>query len=159
MEKNFITYGIHIDPSKFNRIRMGRMMFANKPDGGLWASREDLDSWKIWCESNGFRENKLNTWTKFELGDDANILVIDSIKDLRKIQNIYPLSNPFHMKLIDFKKIEFSGYDGVYLTEVGNLQCHLPMDPSLFGLDLNAWDVESLVLFNLDHITVKEMGG
>lgn len=158
MEKNFITYGIHIDPSKFNRIKMDRMKYVNKPDGGLWASREDLDSWRKWCESEGFREGKLNTWTKFELKDDANILIIDSIKDLRKIQNKFPLPNPYHEKLIDFKKIESSGYDGVYLTEVGNLQCHLPMDSEFFGINLYAWDVESLVLFNLDHVIVKEMG-
>ena len=158
MEKKFITYGIHIDPSKFDGIKMERMMYVNKPDGGLWASREDLDSWRKWCELEGFRTDRLKTWTKFELEDDANILIINSIKDLRKIQDKFPLPNPYHVKLIDFKKIESSGYDGVYLTEVGNLQCHLPMDPESFELDLNAWDVESLVLFNLDHIIVKEMG-
>lgn len=33
MKKEFITYGIIIDPEKFERIKNGRKMYMNKPDG------------------------------------------------------------------------------------------------------------------------------
>lgn len=166
IEKDFITYGIHIQKEKFEKIKNGRKSMLNKPDGGLWASSVHLDSWRVWCESEGFRESSLNTWTVFELKSDARILIIDSYEDLIKVQKKYSYQRsklPIFCQenLIDFESIEKDGYDGVYLTENGNLECHnirfeVIDDSFMTTTNLNSWDVESLVLFNLDHIEIKK---
>jgi hypothetical protein len=156
MEREFITYGIHIDPEKFNRISNERP-YLNKPSGGLWCSPVNSNcSWKDWCTGEDFNVGSLKTWTKFKLKETANILVIDSLVDLVRISKKYPLIHPHPItfdKLINFKDIEKDGYDGVLLTERGNCQCHL----TGIGIDLNAWDCESMVLFNLEHIEIEEM--
>lgn len=157
MEREFITYGIHIDPEKFNRISNGRHMYLNKPSGGLWCSPVNSNySWKDWCNGEGYNVGSLKTWTKFKLKETANILVIDSLVDLVRISKKYPLIPPHPItfdRLINFEDIEKDGYDGVLLTECGNSQCHL----TGISIDLNAWDCESMVLFNLEHIEIEEM--
>lgn len=166
IEKDFITYGIHIQKDKFKKIEMKHKSLLNKPDGGLWASCVYLDSWRMWCESENFRVSRLDTWTKFELRPDARILIINSYEDLIRIQEKYPYQSselPLG-KLIDFESIEKDGFDGVYLTENGNLECHdfryeFTDDSFMTAPNLNSWDVESLVLFNLDHIEIKETAG
>ena len=156
MQKEFISYGIHIDPFKFNRISRSELYYVNKPAGGLWCSPVDSDfGWKDWCLCEGFRENRLNSWTKFELKDSAKILVIDSLQDLEEVFDKYPLVIRGETCL-DFQAIERDGYDGVFLTDHGNSECHFPRF-SKFGIDLNSWDCESMVLFNLDHIEIEEI--
>lgn len=166
MKKEFITYGIIIDPEKFERIKNGRRMYMNKPDGGLWTSSTDSEwGWKDWCESENFNVSRLNSYTKFNLKDTAKILVIDSLEDFYNICDKYTLKLHGSLelamcmigKLLDFEAIEADGYDGVLLTEMGNSQCHLPMSLAKPGYsDLNAWDCETLLLFNLDHIEITE---
>ena len=91
MEREFITYGIHIDPEKFNRISNGRHMYLNKPSGGLWCSPVNSNyGWKDWCNGEGYNVGSLKTWTKFKLKETANILVIDSLVDLVRISKKYP---------------------------------------------------------------------
>jgi len=157
MEREFITYGIHIDPEKFNRISNGRHMYLNKPSGGLWCSPvNSICSWKDWCIGENYNVDSLKTWTKFKLKETANILVIDSLVDLVRVSKKYPLIPPRPItfdRLINFEDIEKDGYDGVLLTECGNSQCHL----TEISIDLNAWDCESMVLFNLEHIEIEEM--
>jgi hypothetical protein len=78
------------------------------------------------------------------------------LADLVRISKKYPLipSRPITFdRLINFEDIEKDGYDGVLLTECGNCQCHL----TGISIDLNAWDCESMVLFNLEHIEIEEM--
>jgi hypothetical protein len=105
----------------------------------------------------------------FELKSDARILIINSYEDLIKVQKKYSYQRnklPIFCQenLIDFESIERDGYDGVYLTENGNLECHnfryeFIDDSFMTAPNLNSWDVESLVLFNLDHIEIKETVG
>lgn len=158
-EREFISYGFIIDPAKFERIGDGKRLLLNKPSGGLWASPTDSEfGWKDWCESEDYKIENLDTWTKFNLKGSAKILVINSFFDLMMAWKKYPLntgrSGYFEYKILDFLAIERDGYDGVLLTERGNEECHLPMNETF--LDLNAWDCESIVLFNLDHIEIVE---
>ena len=155
--KEFITYGIHIDPEKFNRISNGRRMYINKPSGGLWCSPvNSKQGWKDWCIGEDYNVSSLKTWTKFKLKETANILIIDSLADLVRVSKKYPLIPPHPItfgRLINFEDIEKEGYDGVLLTERGNSQCHL----TGINIDLNSWDCESMILFNLEHIEIEEM--
>ena len=167
MKKEFITYGIIIDPEKFERIKNGRKMYMNKPDGGLWTSPTDSEwGWKDWCESENFNVSRLSSYTKFNLKDTAKILVIDSLEEFYNICDKYTLKIHGSLelamlmmgKLLDFEAIEKDGYYGILLTDRGNIQCHLPLNLARPGYsDLNAWDVETLLLFNLDHIERKEI--
>lgn len=166
MKKEFITYGIIIDPEKFERIKNGSKMYMNKPDGGLWTSPTDSEwGWKDWCESENFNVSRLSSYTKFNLKDTAKILVIDSLEEFYNICDKYTLKIHGSLelamlmmgKLLDFEAIEKDGYDGILLTDRGNIQCHLPLNLARPGYsDLNAWDVETLLLFNLDHIEITE---
>ena len=164
--REFITYGIIVEEEKFNRIKNGSKKYINKPDGGLWASPTDSEwGWKDWCEAEDFNVGTLTSWTKFILKGTAKLLVIDGLLDLMKCIDKYPLEIPEYRgifserRFIDFEAIERDGFDGVFLTELGNCQCHLPMD-EIFDIekyqDLNAWDCESVILFNLDHVEIIE---
>ena len=97
--------------------------------------------------------------------DTAKILVIDSLEEFYNICDKYTLKIHGSLelamlmmgKLLDFEAIEKDGYDGILLTDRGNIQCHLPLNLARPGYsDLNAWDVETLLLFNLDHIEITE---
>ena len=165
MEKEFITYGHIIDPEKFMEIKDSlEFEYLQKPKGGLWCSPVDSD-WglKDWCLSENFMVNHLSIWTKFTLLPGTKILVIDSFKDLLQVGKEFGEVRDYGYGkrcIIRFTKIRESGYHGVFLTTCGNFQCHLPMysNPD-FDIDLNAWDCESMVLFDLAQIRITEKYG
>lgn len=152
MRLNLRTYGIVIDKNKFERISNKRP-FLNKPIGGLWASPQDSRyGWIDWCEGEDFRLDKYSkVYQDFTLKESSKLLVINNLKDFMRCLRRFPLENKWvpEEKLIDFLSIEAAGYDGVYLTERGNRECHLPLQ---CASSLNSWDCESVVLFNLDCI-------
>ena len=58
-----------------------------KPSGGLWASpiKMDRTAWEEWCEQEDFRTHKLNTYFDFVLHNDARVLQIHTIDQLKEI--------------------------------------------------------------------------
>lgn len=158
-ETELITYGIHFDEEKFEPAKQSKHRSSlNKPDGGLWCSPvESKWGWKDWCTAEDFRSDSLGSGTKFKIKKDAKLLVISCYDDLLAALRKYGIGDRsyFHLtatKILDFDAIIRDGYDGMYLTETGNYQCHLPMNGPMWASDLNAWDCESLVLFNKDII-------
>ena len=160
--KEFIVYGKHIDKSEFNEPKTGHLRYLNKPDGGLWCSPVgSRDSWRSWCEAEDFPIN-LEKYTKFTVTPDIRVLEINSLVDLEVAIKRYGLSlgySPYCLEhlVLDWDKIK-QEYDGVFLSESGNRECHLPSIPGIW-CDLNSWDCESMVLMNLDHIKITEIYG
>ena len=151
-EETLITYGIHFDEHKFKNAKQSDTRnFLNKPDFGLWCSPINSNwGWKDWCESEDFRTAKLTFGTKFKLKDDAKLLVIDNYNDLLealKKFGTYFFEIYDKVSILDFDSIIKEGFDGMYLTEEGNRQCHLPFGGPRWATDLNTWDCESLIIF------------
>ena len=154
----FITYGFFINPEKFLPATTGRRWYMNKPDGGLWGSPEDSEyGWKDWCLGEDFRTEKLQIWTKFVILPGTKILEIDSLEDLKEaIRKFGKYDQRLEINYLDWEHIKNSWYRGVFLSERGNRQCHLPLE---YGApDLNGWDCESIVLFDLDCISITGYG-
>lgn len=149
--REFITYGKHIDPAKFIKPHQGRCRWMNKPDGGLWASPVDSEwGWRDWCEAENFPCNT-QVWTKFKFKESARIMEILDLGLLHHYIRKYPAKVDIlgHV-CFDWDSI-IKDYDAVYLSDNGNRECHLPMIP---GPDLNAWDCESVMVLNLDIIEI-----
>ena len=159
--KEFISYGLIIDRTKFEEIKdHPRVEYLEKPLGGLWCSPVNSEwGWKDWCLSESYRTEKLETWTKFILSSSAKILEIDSLFDLIRIGKKYGKVRDSwdHRCIISFEKIKNDGYNGIFLSERGNSQCHFPLCEMPMDIDLNAWDCESMILFDLDHIKITEI--
>lgn len=160
MKRNeFVTYGFHVDEKKFNGLQKEnrRTVYLNKPDGGLWGSPVDSKlGWIDWCKGEDFRLERLSTYTKWKLRDLGRILVIDGYLDLVKAMDKYGYCPDMPGRwYLDFWKIGESGFSGMMLTENGNRECHLPMKKYNGGfIDLNAWDCESIVVWDWDQIEV-----
>lgn len=157
MNKKFITYGFKIDLNriikKLEQRDIGFNRFVNKPDFGLWGSPVDSScGWKEWCENNEFHTDTLNVFDTWSLKQESNILIIDSFDDLVSVMEIYGKCDTRFpdTQYLDFSKI-MKDFDGMYLTDNGNGECH-------FGngmLNLNAWDCESIVVWNPNVIEVE----
>ena len=138
---------IHYGSTKYNPKKFTRIQNENwvKPKGGLWTSPINSEwAWKHWCESEQFRECDEQNSFVVELNDNANILVIDSLNDLKKIPMIrwfkdYP----------DFETIA-GQYDAIWLTAKGQNETHLSHPLSLYG-----WDCESVLILHPDCITER----
>ena len=159
MKTEFIHYGHIIDLKKFEEITdHPELWYLNKPKGGLWCSPVDSNwGWKDWCKAEDFCTGKLKTWTKFKLKPGTKILIIDSIDDLVEVVEKYNKTVPTLSgieKVLCFKKIKEDGYRGIYLTEKGNDECHLPWNP--YVPNLNTWDCECMILFDLNCIEIYE---
>lgn len=159
IEKVFIHYGERLKEENFHPIK-DRMSIINKPSGGLWSSPVDSKwGWKDWCESEYFRVDTLWRYTTFKLKPDTKILVIDSLLDFIHVWEKYSIptmrNNFISTRVLSFEKIQEDGYKGVYLTDSGNFECHYHSFGTCDG-DLNAWDCESMILFDLDCIEILE---
>ena len=159
-ENTYITYGFPVSLDLFKRLS-NDMYYINKPRGGLWGSPTNSDfGWKDWCESEDFVRNGFDIYTIWKLKPNANILVIDSPDDLRKILDHYGFTddNGYMQKkyFIDYLKIVKDGYDGVFLTDKGNRGCHSYVDYKDGYSDLNTWDCESIVVWNPSVVEIVE---
>lgn len=149
--ERYIHYGADaFDPKKFLPIK-NAVWGRNKPEsGGLWASRTDAKfGWKDWCESEEFHLGRLRQKFTFTLSDDARVLHLFSVDDLKKI----PKSKKtlFHASWIipDFEKA-METYDAIEL----HLSEEVRDDPYADGLyyALYGWDCDSILIMNPDVI-------
>lgn len=163
LKKNLLVLGIDtIDPSKFRKIENYR--FRNKPKGGLWTSPENSEfGWKDFVISESYRTDKyLSKCTLITLKESAKIFILDSAEDFKKVPKYFCKPKEFEElflteELINFEELS-KHYDGLWLTMNGLKELsgfdifdfetnHLSSIGNLYG-----WDVETVLLFNLDCI-------
>lgn len=143
MSKEYIHYGSDkFDINKFNRINYKDVFPIRtiKPYGGLWASPVDSSwNWCDWCIQNDFNLDKLNEYFKFKLKNDAKVLYVNSIDDIKKY---YINTNGFDY--IDFEHILLDCYDAMEVT----------MNSEIY-FTLYGWDVDTLLIFNPNCIVLE----
>lgn len=125
----------------------------------LWTSPVDsVEGWYEWCQAAAFMSGiQGHQHWQLTLSDAANLLVIDKESDLEPIVQEFPCScseciRYQRMKLtlgfpVDFPALA-EKYDGIHLTAEGQWRTHLTTPLSLYG-----WDCETVVLFNIDHVS------
>lgn len=153
--KDLIVLGIDtIDLNKFQKIKNSRS--RNKPIGGLWTSPVNSEyGWKDFVESESYKKDRyLNDCVLISLKDSAKIFKIDSNQDFKEAPkrsteigetDWYP-----PIKYLDFEKLA-EDYDALWLTYNGVKDLSY-FDGDLLIGDLYGWDVETVLLFNLDCI-------
>lgn len=160
----YITYGFAVDTKeKFRSLVNSGFHYevfrqTNKPLGGLWGSPTDSDfGWKDFCKREEFGTEKLETYTLWKVKDNADIYVINSAEDLTSLLDVYGyLEDPRYRKyLVDYNKMS-RDYDGIFLTDKGNWECHSYIEYKNGFTDLNAWDCESIVVWNPNVIEIIE---
>lgn len=150
--REFIVYGKTIDERRFVKPHNGHNQFINKPDGGLWASPTNSRwGWRDWCLSEDYPIN-LDVWTRFRLVPKARILEIHCLDHLKDVFSRYGRRHPLLREVVLDWNLLRAHYDGVFLSEQGNNECHLPLE--LGAPDLNGWDCESLLVLDLSKIVV-----
>ena len=147
MSRKYIHYGSdYFEPSEFDQIENYNGIMG-KPFGGLWASPVDSPnmSWKDFCKSNNFELSKLKHSFTFEIVDSANILLINSDKDVHFLledSELFSTRSLGHISWhnLDFEKLIEYEYDGieVYMSS-----------PDIYWT-FYGWDVDSLLVFNPD---------
>ena len=142
--KNYIHYGhTKFDKSVFNKIK--NVDCSTKPKGGLWASDVEAEhGWKDCCEAEEFRDCKEENSFSFVLSDNAKVLYIDSIDDLKVLPKI---DDKFGMNfsswiLLDFEKLAET-YDAVEVSISSDFDLYY----QLYG-----WDCDSIVIMNPDIV-------
>jgi len=154
----YVHYGTdEIDP----KYRYGKWKFDIFKPSGLWACDEKQENnWKSWCIGERFEKSDFSKYVKFSLKDDARILTIEKTEDAipfiimdtkttksYKEKGIMGLSSISGCSLNEIKlKKQF---DGMKLVHGENYN-ELHLNPGLFY----AWDVDSIVVWNLDKINV-----
>lgn len=172
LTREFLVVGIReIVTGKFEKIENRKLSALFKPNGGLWASdfKENdyyKSDWIRFCTLNA------SDWldsdcVRFTLKGDARILVINNKTILLELLSKYKriITIPDSLKILeDFYKrcyIDFEllskDYDGIYVDfnwfkRFRSEECSDKDYRDLFNL----WDVNSLLLFNLNCIDRSE---
>jgi len=139
-----------------------------KPEGGLWASREgDPDGWEAWCRKEGYQLHLLEKHFSFSLVSGSRVLPLENetqLIDLPKQKPWQPkdlswmetlradqIPTPEQMDewlrpnwcLLDFEKMAKS-YDAIELVNAG-----------AFRQSLNLWDCNCILVMNPDIVRVR----
>lgn len=159
-DKKYIMVGAPIITKEiFRNVLRPLDNYTFKPSGGFWASEyigpESISDWYkylIYAKEIA-KEKNINQSTIFTLKENAKILTIDTIENVLELSIKYPsyhhlLGHHYDEKSIqttifDFEKIS-KDYDGIYV----NVKKLRYRGTSVF----NDWNVNSLLLFNLDCI-------
>lgn len=124
---------------------------AMKPRCGLWASRIDSPrSWKQWCEGESFRLSNFEKYFDFKLKPEARICYIHSSEDAENFLSRFPgegyptfMNGTYGLpKFPDYRSAS-KYFDGV--------EVFISDDPTLYHT-LYGWDVDSIVIWNLDVV-------
>jgi hypothetical protein len=141
----------HMDP-------ISNKDYFNKPHGGLWTSTyrpETHDSgWVEWCHWNDFGDVDSKSWYLLTPKADPNIYTIRSLDDLCRLLQEYsvPLPRPgFERHYLDFEALS-KVYDGIHLTQEGQMETHLSFPENLYG-----WDCESTLWFGWHFERVEKI--
>ena len=138
----YIHYGhTKFDKSIFTKIKNSD--FLTKPTGGLWASNVNAErGWKDWCESENFRKCKEEHSFSFSLSDNAKVLYINYIDDLKYLPKVESKFGISTWILLDFEKLE-KVYDAIEV----NISNDYNLYYALYG-----WDCDSILIMNPDVI-------
>ena len=143
MRKTYINYGrTEFDINKFVPISNKKDWI--KPIGGFWASDKNASySWKEFLEEGMSEswEKKYKDYLEFSIKDNANILEINSVKDL---DNLPKLNSDIlqGVTLLNFEELA-KQYDAMTV----NISSDSGLHNALYG-----WDVDSTLIFNPDII-------
>lgn len=138
-----------LDPGRIAPVGNQR---HNKPSGGLWLTRDTPGGptpWEEWLDREGYRpHDRPMLRQSVALRENARVLVIDSAEDFAGIVHAYPPppgQDPGSMSAlpIDFEALG-SDYDALWVTARGAQENRLRPDEH----DLNAWDVETVLVFD-----------
>lgn len=151
-----ISLGIDkIDPEKFEKIQNRKWGHPNKPIGGLWTSPINTSyGWVDFVKGECFREDYyLDKMILISLKENSKILKLDSEADFNLFCPIIPKS-PItdsdcwdEIDKIDFEKLA-RDYDALWVT----LKCLKETESDNLIGNLFGWDVETVLLFNLECI-------
>lgn len=138
--KTYIHYG-HNKFDMNNFIEIINQPVLTKPFGGLWAS--DIKAkygWKDWCKAENFCDCNEDNSFSFVLSDNAKVLYINSVNDLKVLPKAV---DKFGMNfsswiLLDFEKIAET-YDAVEV----NISSDFDLYYQLYG-----WDCDSILIMN-----------
>lgn len=141
--KKYIHYGAkEFDPNKVKEVK-NRMMFT-KPVGGFWASPTDAKyGWKEWNNSNEFKECDEDNSITFTLTDNARILVIKSVDDLKNL----PVNDPLGLNFTDTVYLDFEAL----AKEYDAIEVYISEDSRLYDA-LYGWDCDSILIMNKDIV-------
>ncbi len=142
MKTRYIHYGHkHFSEKLFQKIKNNSMF--PKPNGGFWGSPVvTAYGWKQWCKGHKFRECSEDNSFRFELTDDANVLHIRSMDDLKDIPLVREDRSWY---CLDFEKLLKSGVDAVEL--------HLSEDQDLLLYwRIYGWFCDSILIMNKDVV-------
>lgn len=143
-KKTYVHYGnSKFDINKFSAIR-NRGVFP-KPFGGLWASPVDAEfGWIQWCEQEDFAHYKSDNKFQFKLSDNARVLEIHSVEQMRTLitEDMYIVR--FGVYVLDFEKLTHE-YDAIELF--------ISETPSLYN-NFYGWDCDSILILNPNVIKV-----
>jgi hypothetical protein len=141
MNDVYIHYGhAQFNPVLFKPIQNYETPFT-KPRGGLWASRINAEyGWKDWCEREGYAECRESNSFRFTLKENANVLKINTVDDLRDLPKIKSQFSCLSMwVLLDYEKLLSDGYDAIEVTIYNNGGLYY----ALYG-----WDCDSILIMN-----------
>ena len=152
---NLISLGIdEIRKDQFKVVKNSRR--SNKPNGGLWTSPIDSKyGWYDFVVGEQFRcDHYLNKMVLITLKPDAKILKISSAIDFDCCPYINENLIFGHDIFSKFRRIDFETlsmyYDGIWIT-LEAMEDLEERHKYVMG-DLYGWDVETVLLFNLDCI-------
>lgn len=141
----YIHYGHkEFDIDKFETPK--NRQWNNKPWGGLWASRTDAKhGWKDWCEAENFRECREDNSFMFKLSNNANIIYINCVDDVKKLPDQKTDLSLTCIKTVDFEQLIANGIDAI--------EFNLSNDWNLY-MALYGWDCDSILILNSNIIDI-----
>ena len=133
-----------------NRIKLirNREHPWNKPYGGFWVSDECAPfGWKEWNDGEQFREYEPDEFFKIRLAEDANIIILDSVKSWYDFQKNYGISSlEFDFAITKAFDFEWMVHNKVDAITIELSKCH-----NLYDL-MWGWDCDSTLILNTDVI-------
>lgn len=141
-----------LDPARIDPVSNANFP---KPDGGLWLSppTETGSAWTDYAAREGYTPASLRgaVTQEVRLRPGTSVLVIDSRDHLLDAAATFPGLPVEHewqqAAPLDFEAVAES-FDAIWVTDAGRRENH--RDPS--GLDLYAWDIESVVVLNASAV-------
>lgn len=162
----YITIGFpNINKDIFRQVLRPLDNYSFKPTGGLWACKYlgdviNISEWLNFLLTNYdlTRQKNITDGVIFTLKNDAKIIKINNYNDVENLSSLYPSYhhilnyydnyNTLNNITFDFEALG-NYYDGIYVNYYSILN---EGKTQIF----NKWDVNSLLLFNLDCIDSYE---
>ena len=141
----YIHYGHNVfDKDKF--VKPKNRQLHNKPLGGLWASKINATfGWKDWCKEEDFCECSEDNSFLFKISENANILYINCVEDVKKLPDQKTDLSLTCLKTVDFEQLIANRIDAI--------EFNLSNDWGLY-MALYGWDCDSTVILNPDVIKI-----